>query len=105
MPSMTSMQLDHVTAVVADADAAAEILTRLLGAVPVAVVALPGMAIRSFRVGDAELHVNAPTGPGVVDDHLRRHGPGYHHLALRVEDLDGALRELSARGFTPSARP
>ena len=93
------MKFDHLTAIVADADAAADALRRLLGAEPAAQARLPGMSIRSFRVGDAELHVNAPDGPGPVDDHLRRHGASFHHIALRVEDLDAARRDLTARGF------
>jgi catechol 2,3-dioxygenase-like lactoylglutathione lyase family enzyme len=99
------MHFDHVTAVVADADVAAAALTRLLGAAPVATLSLPGMAIRSFRVGDAEIHVNAPTGPGPVHDHHCKHGSGYHHLALRVDDLDATLVELSARGFAVLGAP
>jgi pimeloyl-ACP methyl ester carboxylesterase len=93
------MRLDHVTAVVTDADAAAEVLQRLIGAAPVARVVLPGMTIRSFRLGDAEIHVNAPAGPGLVDDHHRQHGPSYHHVALRVDDLDATLAELLGKGF------
>jgi catechol 2,3-dioxygenase-like lactoylglutathione lyase family enzyme len=99
------MKLDHITAVVADADAAADALGRLLGASPVAALSLPGMSIRSFRVGDAEVHVNAPAGPGPVDDHHRRHGAGYHHLALRVDDLDTTLAELPSRGFAVLGAP
>jgi catechol 2,3-dioxygenase-like lactoylglutathione lyase family enzyme len=99
------MKVDHVTAVVADADVAAGALARLLGAGPVATVDLPGMTIRSFRIGDTEIHLNAPTGPGPVDDHHRKHGAGYHHLALRVDDLDATLAELSGRGFTALGAP
>ncbi|APR79636.1 Methylmalonyl-CoA epimerase [Minicystis rosea] len=102
---MRAMKFDHITAIVPDADAAAEALKRLFGAEPVATLALPGMAIRSFRVGEAEIHVNAPTGPGPVDDHMRRHGPGYHHLALRVDDLDGTMAELGTRGFAMLGTP
>jgi catechol 2,3-dioxygenase-like lactoylglutathione lyase family enzyme len=99
------MKIDHVTAVVADAEIAAEALERLLGQGPVARVSLPGMCIRSFRIGDAEIHLNAPTGPGPIDEHHRRHGPGYHHLALRVEDLDALLAELAGRGFVALGTP
>jgi methylmalonyl-CoA/ethylmalonyl-CoA epimerase len=99
------MRVDHVTAVVADADQAAETFRRLLGEEPVASVALPGMAIRTFRIGEAEIHLNAPTGPGPVRDHHQRHGPGVHHLALRVDDLDAALRDLRGRGFEAVGAP
>jgi methylmalonyl-CoA/ethylmalonyl-CoA epimerase len=99
------MKFDHVTAIVGDADAAAGALRRLFRAEPVATLSLPGMAIRSFRLGEGEIHVNAPTGPGPVDSHYRAHGAGYHHLALRVDDLDEALVELADRGFTPLGAP
>lgn len=99
------MELDHVTAIVADADAAAEALSRLLGVAPIASLALPGMNIRSFRVGSAEMHVNAPTGPGPVADHFRAHGMSYHHVAFRVDDLDRALAELAQRGFAAAGAP
>jgi catechol 2,3-dioxygenase-like lactoylglutathione lyase family enzyme len=100
-----TMTLDHLTAVVTDADAAADVMTRLLGASPVARVTLPGMAIRSFRLGDAEVHLNAPTGPGPIEEHHRLRGPGYHHLALRVDDLDAALADLPSKGFAPLGGP
>ena len=99
------MTLDHITAVVPDADVAADVLQRLLGTAPVAALSLPGMLIRSFRLGEAEIHVNAPTGPGPVDDHHRRHGAGYHHLALRVDDLDETMAELPLRGFSLLGAP
>lgn len=99
------MKLDHITAVVSDADAAGDVLARLFGAERVAALELPGMSIRSFRLGDAEIHVNAPTGPGPVDDHYRRHGAGYHHLALRVDDLDATLGGLAAKGFAVLGAP
>jgi catechol 2,3-dioxygenase-like lactoylglutathione lyase family enzyme len=99
------MKFDHVTAVVSDADLAAASLERLLGAKPVATLNLPGMAIRSFRLGEGEIHLNAPTGPGPVDDHHRRHGPGYHHVALRVSDLEATLADLATRGFSPLGAP
>src|SRR5262245_50028176 len=85
--------VDHMTAIVADADVAAAALSRLLGVPPTVAEEVAGMRIRSFSVGDAELHVNEPIAPGPVADYRRRHGPGYHHLALRVENLDHALSD------------
>lgn len=102
---VTPMHFDHVTAIVPDADAAADALRRLLGAEPVATVSLPGMAIRSFRVGEAEIHVNSPTGPGPVRDYFEKRGGGYHHLALRVDNLDATLVELKLLGFRPLGAP
>lgn len=100
-----AMRIDHVTAIVSDADAAAAALTRLLGVSPVATEEFAAMRIRSFRIGDAELHVNEPTGPGPVADYHRKYGPGYHHVAIRVVDLAESLKELAGHGFTAAGAP
>jgi len=97
--------IDHVTAVVADADAAADALGRVLGVDPDAAIRVANMDIRTFAIGDAELHLNAPSGPGPVGDHLRDHGPSLHHLALRVEGLDSFLDELASRGVVARGQP
>lgn len=99
------MKLDHVTAIVGDVEAAASALERLLGEKPTSTVRLPGMDIRSFRIGDSEIHVNAPTGPGPVEEHYRTRGAGYHHLAFRVDDLDETIVQLAARGFALLGTP
>lgn len=93
-------KVDHVTVIVKDVEATRTALSALLGVEPTHEVSLPGMAIRTFRLGDVELHVNAPTGPGPVRDFLERSGgPAYHHVALRVEDLDAALQRARDAGF------
>src|SRR6185436_10725314 len=98
-------RFDHLSAVVGDIDAAATAIERLLGVAPGASLTLPGMAIRSFPLGDGEIHLLAPTGPGPVDEHHRAHGAGLHHFALRVAHLDAALEELASRGFPALGAP
>jgi len=99
------MWLDHLTAVVTDAEAASGALCRLLGGEVVAETELAGMRIHTLRLGESELHLNAPVGPGPIDDFHRAHGPGLHHLALRVEDLACALGELAERGIVARGEP
>jgi len=99
------LRFDHVTAVVGDLPGATAALAGLLGSEPIAELALPGLAIRSFQLGDAELHLVAPTGEGPVADFQRKTGGGFHHLALRVEALDDALASLASRGFRPLGAP
>jgi len=38
-------------------------------------------------------------GPSVYDEHLERHGEGFHHLAFNVSDMDEAVAALRARGL------
>jgi catechol 2,3-dioxygenase-like lactoylglutathione lyase family enzyme len=99
------MNIDHITAVVANLCPAEERFTALLGDGPSNGISLPGMEIRTFSIGNIELHVDAPTGPGLLEDHYRRHGPGLHHLALRVDDLDASLAMLHRRGLRALGPP
>ena len=41
-------------------------------------------------------------GPNVYDDHMGKHGEGFHHLAFNVNDIDKAAAEWAAWGFPPS---
>ncbi len=93
------VELDHVTAIVANADEAATVLARLLGTDPVHRVQTSAMNIHTFALGAIELHVNSPTGPGPVADQLAERGPALHHLAIRVDDLDARIAQLERAGF------
>lgn len=50
--------------------------------------------------GGALLELLAPTGPETpVGRFLARRGPGLHHLAFAVPDLEAKLAELKAQGL------
>jgi methylmalonyl-CoA/ethylmalonyl-CoA epimerase len=98
------MKLDHVTAIVGDSQVAS-VLARLFGSEPIGSIELPGMSVVTFRLGDVELHVNTPTGPGPVSDHYRAQGAGFHHIAFEVASLEEELSRLGARGFRAKGRP
>jgi methylmalonyl-CoA/ethylmalonyl-CoA epimerase len=52
-----------------------------------------------FDVGDAHIELIAPLGPDAgVARFLEKHGPGLHHLAYRVEDIELELATLAAAG-------
>jgi catechol 2,3-dioxygenase-like lactoylglutathione lyase family enzyme len=38
-------------------------------------------------------------GPNVYEDHMARHGEGFHHLAFDVEDMDAAIRRWESLGY------
>jgi len=49
-------------------------------------------------VGASEIEVLEPTAPGsAVARFIESHGAGMQHLALRVENIDEALKELKAK--------
>jgi len=99
------MKIDHITAIVGSRRDGSAALMRLLGVSPTGSVTLPGMEISTFEVEGVAVHVNAPTGPGPVQDHHRAHGDGFHHLALSTDDLDLELRRLERQGFRTLGAP
>jgi len=52
-----------------------------------------------FPVGPSTLEYLEATDPeGPVGKFLAKKGPGIHHVAFEVDDVDGAVRELLAKG-------
>ena len=98
------MKLDHLTAVVTDVDEATRAVVRLLGG-EVVRTTVAGMRIHTLRLGDAELHLNEPIAPGPLQEFQRQHGPGLHHLALRVDALEETLVDLARSGIVARGEP
>ena len=73
-------------------------LADLLGLPCVAEEHADGFVERMLPAGDSFVQLLEATGPGVVGRFLERRGPGLHHIALEVSDLDEAVADLIERG-------
>ena len=73
-------------------------LADLLGLPCVAEERADGFVERMLPAGDSFVQLLEATGPGVVGRFLDRRGPGLHHIAVEVSDLDEAVADLLARG-------
>lgn len=93
-------RLDHLAAVAPDLDAATRFWTDTLG-VPVAgEIRTPVMIIRQMRIGDAVFEL---LGPATPDSPIASRPPGIVSMAaFEVPDLDAAVAQARAAGFTPS---
>ncbi len=112
-PSSRSVRvtLEHLGIAVRQADEAVELFSALLGARPYKVESVEREGVRTHFFGDAGaagrapkielLEVSDPASP--VVKFLERRGPGLHHVAFDVDDLDAALARLRAAGFQPVA--
>ena len=59
-----------------------------------------GFEVAAFRVGDGHIELLSPTrSDSVISGFLRKHGPGIHHIAIEVDDLDSRLEEVKACGL------
>lgn len=58
-----------------------------------------GAWIRAFRVGDTLIELLAPDSEGsTIHKFIEKKGPGLHHTAYRVADLEVAMAEMRAGG-------
>jgi methylmalonyl-CoA epimerase len=94
--------IDHVGVAVEDLDAALKLYRDALG-MPLAhreTVQEQGVEAVLLDVGDAHIELLKPLGPETaVGKFLDRRGPGLHHVAYRVADVERTLGELSAAGM------
>lgn len=52
-----------------------------------------------FHIGDAKIELLEPTSnDGPIAEFLAARGPGLHHVAYEVEEIEAAIRECEARG-------
>jgi methylmalonyl-CoA/ethylmalonyl-CoA epimerase len=97
------IRLDHVAIAVPELDAAIRRFVEDLG------LTLEGVEdVRSAVTRTAFLAVEGPTkielvtpldGEGPIAASLAKRGPGLHHLSFRVDDLDGKVAALRAKGW------
>jgi methylmalonyl-CoA epimerase len=102
MPDKHVLQLDHLGIAVSDIEAALKLYRDVLGLAYVAAEEIPDQGIRShhLKLGEAEIELLEPTDPeGPVGKFLSKRGPGIHHMALRVTNLDLVSRKMTEAGF------
>jgi methylmalonyl-CoA epimerase len=93
--------IHHVAVAVHDLDEAIETYGRLFGAELEHrdTVVEQGVEAAAVLVGGSRIELLAATGDDTpVGRFLARRGPGMHHVAYEVDDLDAELAELGARG-------
>jgi methylmalonyl-CoA/ethylmalonyl-CoA epimerase len=94
--------IDHVGVAVEDIDSALALYRTALGMQLVhrETVAEQGVDAALLDVGDGHVELLQPLGPETaVGKFLARRGPGLHHVAYRVDDIDAALTALAAAGL------
>lgn len=94
-------KIEHLGYAVEDLEAAARFYAERFG-VQVGEpeeVAEQGVKAIMFRVGESKIELLQPTREdSPVGKFLVKRGPGFHHVAFEVEDIEAALRELKVGG-------
>jgi methylmalonyl-CoA/ethylmalonyl-CoA epimerase len=95
-------RIDHIGVAVEDLDAALAVYERTLD-MPLTYrqrVDEQGVEAALLDVGDGHVELLEPLGPETpVGRFLAARGPGLHHVAYEVEDIDAALAELRDAGM------
>jgi methylmalonyl-CoA/ethylmalonyl-CoA epimerase len=96
------VKIDHVAIAVGKLDEAVGLFEKILGR-PVTrreSVEDFGVETATFDLGGAAIElVEGTNEDSAVRRFVARRGPGIHHLALAVDDLDAAVADLTAKGF------
>ncbi|HFC10524.1 MAG TPA: methylmalonyl-CoA epimerase [Chloroflexi bacterium] len=94
-------RMDHLAVVVADLDEALTFWRDALGLPVAEIAAVPQehSAIAFLPLENGEIELVQPTDDeSGIARYLAKRGPGMHHICLEVDDLDGMLARLKARG-------
>jgi methylmalonyl-CoA/ethylmalonyl-CoA epimerase len=96
------LKLHHVGVAVDDLEAAIRLYTSVFGAELThrASNEKDGLAAAFLRAGDAEVELLAPLREDTpVGKFLAKRGPGLHHIAVAVPDIDKAIADARADGL------
>jgi methylmalonyl-CoA/ethylmalonyl-CoA epimerase len=95
-------RIDHIGVATDDLDEAVALYEGTLG-MPVAhreTVESQGVEAVLLDVGEGHVELLRPLGPDTpVGKYLEKKGPGLHHVAYAVDDIDGVLAKLKEAGI------
>ncbi len=95
-------RIDHVGVAVDDLDTALELYGGVLAMPSVhrETVSEQGVEAALLDVGDGHVELLSPLGPDTpVGKYLARKGPGLHHVAYAVDDIEATLGALAEAGI------
>ena len=102
MSDTSIRDIDHIAIAVEDLDAAIGLFDSVFGLKTHHREEIAGFGVRIATIGtrgtEIEL-VQGTTPDSPITKFVAARGPGLHHIAFEVGDIDGALRKLAANGI------
>lgn len=102
MPEIMELPIDHIAVAVPSLTAALPLFELLSGArgSPPERVESQNVDVVFVGTGPGRIELLQPTGAGsTVQKFLDKRGPGLHHIAYRVADIEGALARFREAGI------
>ena len=100
-PPCTAKHLNHVCIAVRSVADSLGFYGAVFGLGDARIEDIPDQGVRAaiVSVGGSQLELIEPTDPsGAIARFIDRRGEGLHHICFEVEDLQGALDRLEAKG-------
>jgi len=94
-------KIDHIGIAVPELQKALDFYQAALGLHLHEIEEVPEQKVRvaMFPVGETNLEFLEPTAPdSPIAKSIEKKGPGIHHIAILVEDIDRVLADLKAKG-------
>lgn len=95
-------KIDHIGIAVHDMDEGLRVFQDVFGLKPIKIETLEDISVQIafLPLGEVLIELLQPTAPGAgrIGQFLQEKGPGFHHIAYRVESIDQALATLKAQG-------
>jgi len=98
---MKPTHVEHIGIAVANLDESIKYYEDVLGLKCYAIeeVAEQKVKVAFFQVGDTKIELLETTDPeGPIGKFVEKKGPGVHHLAFAVENVDDALKTMEEKG-------
>ena len=95
------MKIDHIGIATDGIEQAASFYRDSLGLSIEEIEEVPTQKVRvaMLPVGESRIELLEPTSEdSPISKFLAKRGPGIHHIAVQVDDIEAALRDLKARG-------
>ena len=95
------MKLDHIGLATRELEEGLALWRDILGLQVDATEEIPeqGVRVAMLPIGDTHVELLEPLSPeSPVGRFLSKRGPGIHHLAVEVEDINASLADLKRRG-------
>lgn len=99
---MKILKVDHIGIAVKDLDEALNFYTNILGLKSQGVESVEEQKVKVafIPVGDSELELLESTTPdGPIGKFIEKNGEGIQHIALRVDNIEEALKYLKEQGI------
>ena len=98
---MKPSQIDHIGIAVKSIEEARKFYENVLDLECYKIEEVPDQKVRTafFKVGEVKIELLEPTdSESPIAKFLEKKGPGIHHIAYSVENVDEALREVEDKG-------